>query len=198
MGINFLVKHKLAYKIFRESIKILVVTSIINTLGGISLESIQDRLFVLLPFLILITPLNDFIGDLGTIMASKFTTYLYLGKITDRHWYHAPVMRELMLKLMFIATFCGLYVSIGAFSIAAIKGFEHGLLFSFFFLLRLVMGTLFTALLLLLILIFVTTIFGWYVYKKNQDPDNFLVPLTTSIADIGTMILFAATIHFLF
>ncbi|HIH42686.1 TPA: hypothetical protein HA246_03510 [Candidatus Woesearchaeota archaeon] len=195
---NFLERHRIGYKIVRESLKILLITSIINTMGGASIEAIQERLFALLPFLILLTPLNDFVGNLGTILASKFTTYLYLGKITDQHWYHNPSMRELMLKLMIIAIFCGLYLSIGAFVIAAIKGFEHGLLFSIFFLLRLVMGTLFTALLLLLILIFVTATFGWYVYKKNQDPDNFLVPLTTSIADIGTMVLFAATIHFLF
>ncbi len=198
MALNFLVKHKLAHKIVRESLKILIFTSVVNTLGGASIESIQERLFTLLPFLILLTPLNDFVGNLGTILASKFTTYLYLGKITDQHWYHTLAMRKLMLKLTVIATFCALYVSIGAFLIAAIKGFEHGLLFSIFFLLRLMMGTLFTTLLLLLILIFVTAIFGWYAYKRNEDPDNFLVPLTTSIADIGTMLLFAAMIHFLF
>jgi cation transporter-like permease len=191
-------KHSIFYTIFIESSRILVFTAIINTFGGVSIEAIQDKLFALLPFLIMLTPLNGLIGSFGTIISSKFTTYLYMGQITDKHWYHAPVMKKLMWQLTFLALFASLYLSTISFAIAAIKGFEHGLWFTLFFLARLIMATMFTTFILLLVLIFVSTLFGWYIYKQDRDPDNYLIPITTTIADLGTMMLFAGTIFFLF
>jgi len=191
-------KRSIFYKIFIESFRILIFTAIVNTIGGVSIEAIQDRLFELLPFLIMLTPLNGLIGSFGTIISSKFTTYLYMGQITDKHWYHTPAMKRLMWKLTFLALFASLYISGISFAIAAFKGFEHGLAFTLFFLARLVMATMFTTFILLLVLIFVSTLLGWYVYKKDHDPGNYLIPVTTSIADIGTMVLFAATIYFMF
>ena len=191
-------KYKIAYKIIKESAGILLITSVLTTLSGISIEAVQAKLFLYLPFLIILPSLNDMIGDFGSTIALKFSSFLYLGQITDKHWYHTTVMKKLMWKLTIIAAFSGVFLAVTAFFIAVFKGFEHDFFFAVFFLVRLIMATVLTTFFLLLILIFVSTLVGWYLYKHDKDPDNYLMPIATSIADIGTMVLFALTIHFLF
>ncbi|MGB9675390.1 MAG: hypothetical protein ACPLYW_02200, partial [Candidatus Nanoarchaeia archaeon] len=60
-------------KILRESLVILIVASILSTIGGIGLEALKTKFIFLIPLLILIPALNDAIGDFGVIISSKFT-----------------------------------------------------------------------------------------------------------------------------
>ena len=46
---------------------------------------------------------------------------------------------------------------------------------------------------------FITAIVaGIYYYKKKEDPNNFLIPITTSVADLGNMVVLVALILLFF
>ena len=65
---------KFFWKIMKESIKILILASLISSLGGIGLESVNVKLIALLPLLILLPAMNDMIGDFGAIISSRIST----------------------------------------------------------------------------------------------------------------------------
>ncbi|MFN7088783.1 MAG: YbfB/YjiJ family MFS transporter [Candidatus Paceibacteria bacterium] len=39
---------------------------------------------------------------------------------------------------------------------------------------------------------------GFWIYKRGSDPNNFLIPITTSVADFSSLILFSLLVAFLF
>ena len=69
------------WKIIHESVGILIIASVISTLGGIGLEALQSKLTWLVPIIIVLPALNDMIGDFGAIVASRFTTMLYKKEV---------------------------------------------------------------------------------------------------------------------
>lgn len=182
------------YKIIRESLLILMITSILSTLGGIGLESVQEKLFVYIPFLVAIPALNDMIGDFGGIVSSKFTTLLYLGKVKEEYWWRSEELRSLFRKIFVSSVFSSLYLCILATIISLTKGFHPKPLFF----LKFVFLFLVITLILISIILAISILGGFYTYKKNKDPDNFLIPITTSVADLSTMLIFALIIHLVF
>ncbi len=184
---------KLVLKIIKESIKVLILASILSSIGGIGLESIQDKLVAILPFLILFTALNSLIGNFGIITSSKFTTLLYLGKV-NKNIFECKEMRRLIRIVLTIAVICAVYAAILANFIAVLKGFQFNL--STF--LKILISSVSISLVLSIVLIFVSAKVGFYLFEKKKDPDNFLTPITTSIADLGCMLMIAGLLHFFF
>ena len=64
------------YRIISESLKVLIFGSLLSSIGGLSLELIKTKLSAALPMIIILPALTDMIGDAGTIVVSKITTYL--------------------------------------------------------------------------------------------------------------------------
>lgn len=185
---------RLFWKIITESIGILVFASILSTIGGFGIESIKKDLFILLPLLILMPALNDMVGDYGTIVASRFTTMLYLGHIKEKHWWRSRELHRMLMEILIIGTFSAVYITVLASVIAQFKGFPmHWDIFQ-----RILLVALSTTWLLILILFVVCVLGGFYVYKKKHDPDNYLIPLATSLADIGSMLVLTALVRSLF
>jgi len=53
--------------------------------------------------------------------------------------------------------------------------------------------------LVLVAILFLTSITaGLYFYRKGEDPNNFLIPITTSIADFGNMIVLTVLVILVF
>ena len=43
------------------------------------------------------------------------------------------------------------------------------------------------------------SVFGaCYVYKLKEDPNNIVMPIMTSIADLGTILIFALVVNLIF
>jgi cation transporter-like permease len=51
---------------------------------------------------------------------------------------------------------------------------------------------------LVLIIFSLAIIGGLWIHKKKKDPNTFLIPVTTSIADFSSIIIFALLVAFLF
>ena len=202
-------KHKLSYKtllymkeygpkshvyhvIIKESIKILILASILSSIGGIGLESLNSKLITILPLLIVLPALNHMIGSYGTIVSSKFTTYLYLNK--GRKKWDSKYIHKLFFTILIISIFSAIYIGTLASAISFIKGFSVSLSL----LIKVLEITLISTVLLVVIIFTLSTTLGLYFYRKQEDPNNFLIPITTSVADLGSMLIFFGLVVLLF
>lgn len=179
--------------IIKESILILLITSILSSIGGIGLEFIQKKLLALLPLLILLPALNDMIGDFGTIISSKFTTALFEGKIRES-WWKSKYVHELTATIFSVSLISGFYISVASYFIALLQGFA----FSLETLGKVISVTLISVLFIISLIFLISIFFGLKVYRKGYDPNNFLIPLTTSIADICSMLFLSFMILLFF
>ena len=48
------------------------------------------------------------------------------------------------------------------------------------------------------LLFFISISAGLYFYKKKEDPNNFLIPITTSVADFGNMLMLSVLVFLFF
>ncbi|MBU2503754.1 MAG: magnesium transporter [Nanoarchaeota archaeon] len=178
--------------IVKESLKILLLASIISSFGGFALDRIELLFLSIYPLVLLLPSLNNMIGNYGTIISSRFSTMLYEGKV-EKKWWKDSELKKLFCQIMII-TLMGVILSTGiAF---AITHFSQGL--SFDMALRVFFIVLIDAAILANILFFIAVFAGLYLYKKQEDPNNFLIPLTTSIADFANMVILAVLILVLF
>lgn len=185
--------RKLTYKIIKESFRIVILTSIISTIGGIGLESIQEKLFTILPLIILVPALNNLTGSFGAVTSSRFTSMLYMTGIKKDIWKNKEI-RKMFFLTIFLSFILSIYVSLISIFSANLLNFD----FDFFLATRIVALSVLTSLTLSMLIFFVVIKVGIRVYKRKQDPDNFLIPLTTAIADFGTMSMMTLFVFILF
>lgn len=179
--------------IIKESIKILLLASIISSLGGLSLETNKTIFVSILPLVILLPVLNNMIGTYGSIFSSHFSTLLHEGKIKEK-WYKNSDLRKIFVQLLIISGLMAIISSALAMIISGISGFtlDQRIIADIFFI------AIIDVLLIVLIMCFVAVFAGIYFFKKKEDPNNFLIPISTSIADFGNMIILSLLIILLF
>lgn len=181
------------WKIFKESSKVLILASFISTFGGIGLEAMKHKIILFVPFIILLPALNDMIGDFGTIVSSRFTTLLYLGKV-GWHWRESEDVKTLIREVSIVAMISSVYIGIMAGLISYIKGYA----ISIIMLAKILLFSIMATAMLVSIIVIVAVIGGIVIYRKNSDPNNILIPLTTSFADLGSLLLFTIMLHIFF
>ncbi|MDI6721514.1 MAG: magnesium transporter [Candidatus Aenigmarchaeota archaeon] len=205
-------KHKISYKtlfymkeygtkshavatIIKESIKIIIIASVISSFGGVGLENVKEKFIAIIPLLIMLPALNDMIGDFGTIVSSKFTSMIYTGKINlKKGIMQSADFRKLVRNVFCVALISSLYLSIASYLLAYYKGFAFNAV-----ILAKIIGVAVLCTLVLVSVIFITSVIsGLYIYRKKEDPNNFLIPIATSLADLGAMLLFAFVVVRLF
>jgi len=177
-------KKKGWMEIIRESIAILILASLISSIGGFGASSIRDKFLNILPLIIMLPALNDMSGDFGTIISSKFTTLLYLGYIKKGTIFTAEFKRT-MTNVLWTGIFCSFYVTVLASIISVLKGFEITPDLS----LKLFIISITTVLTLIFVMMIVVTNVSFYLKKRNMDLDNVLIPLATSFADFSSMLV---------
>ena len=187
------VHSNVPHTIIKESIKILIFASIISSLGGLAFENIKQVFVSLIPIIILFPALNDMIGDYGGIISSKFSSMLHEGKIEGNKWWKNKEINKLLVQILIIS------------SITAILSAGISLVISFFYasidiaiIYKIFLIAIIDSLILVTILFFIAIYAGIYFFKKQEDPNNFLIPITTSIADFGNMLLLAVLIVLFF
>ncbi|MFH0837413.1 MAG: magnesium transporter [Candidatus Aenigmatarchaeota archaeon] len=179
--------------IIRESIKILLLAAIISSLGGLALENIKIIFISIIPLIIILPALNDMIGDYGVIISSKFSTMLYTGKIRGK-WYRDSNFQKLVVQIGIVAFLITLITA----SVALVISHFSGFLLTSDIILKIFFITLVDVLLIVFILFVIVVYAGYYFYKKKEDMNNFLIPIATSIADFGNMLLLAGLIILMF
>ena len=182
-----------AKTILRESAQILLLTSLISSFGGLTLEHIKPLFLKIVPLIIMLPTLNDMIGDYGIIVSSRFSTMLHEGKIKKSVWLNKE-LRVLFIQLIIISLITALLSAAIALVTSNMISTAVTMLTAFKLFLIAVADVL-----MLVMLLFATSVMaGLYFYKKKEDPNNFLIPITTSIADFGNMALLALLVILFF
>ncbi len=185
---------RLFWKIMTESIWVLLFASLLSSIGGFGIEGIKEGILALLPLLILMPALNDMTGDYGIIITSRFTTLLFEKKIKPEKWWASHLLHRLFGEVVIIGLFSAVYIAVLASIIAWFKGFG----ITWLMLQKVLMVSVSTTVSLIILQFFVCIIGGFFVYKHRHDPDNYLIPLSTGIADLGSMFILTVLIKVLF
>ena len=129
-----------------------------------------------------IPPLNACLGDLSTILISRFTTALYIGSIPPK------IQRTEALKTNFVALLTTGILSVIFLSVLSIVlGGVNALstLNPFIYVIVLLI-TIFILFLMFFVISFFSAVF---LFKRGRDPNNIMIPTLTSVADLLTPII---------
>lgn len=179
-------RSHVAHVIMKESIKILLIASIISSLGGVALDGIKANILTIIPLLIMLPALTDMIGDMGTVASSKFTHLLYFNKV-HRRWWASSEVKKLFTTLLIIVLIAAFYVGLLSYGVAVLQGFAY----STTVILKVIGISVISAIFLFFIIFAISVAGGLFIYSRHEDPNNFLIPITTSVADFGSLLLFS-------
>lgn len=179
--------------IIKESLKILLFASILSSIGGLALEHIKGLFISFVPLIILLPVLNDMIGDYSIIVSSRFTTLLHTGKIKNK-WYKNSSVNKIFLQILIISLLTASIGSLASLIISHFSGYALNLQIIY----KIFLISIIDTFLLVGILFMVAIYSGYHYYRKNEDPNNFLIPLTTSLADLGNMLVLSILIILFF
>lgn len=184
-SIFFLVKNAKEPEFIRtlkESILTLVLVSFIVNVAGATLGKVEElirgeefsrRVYVVYPALI------DTIGDVGAVVGSTATTKLALGTLKasfsslKNHWMEISGAWSASLIMYFAYSILGWLIT-GTFALISLVTFT-------FFLFTV---NIFAASLIILVSYSVAIL----TYRRGLDPDNFEIPIESSLADSITTI----------
>src|SRR3989338_11084909 len=110
-------------RIIKESIKILLLASIISSIGGLAIENIKHVFLSIIPLVILLPVLNDMIGGYGSIFSSKLSTLLHEGKI-KKNWQYNKEIKKLFFQILLIAVITTLITTSIALIISYISSYQ--------------------------------------------------------------------------
>jgi len=179
--------------ILRESVQILLLSAILSAAGGMALENIKEIFIVIVPLIILMPTLNDMVGDYGTIISSRFSTMLYEGKVKKKWWMESSI-KILFWQIFIIALLTTLMSTTVALIVSLFSSYQLNALI----ILKVFTITIVDVALLVIIMFISSIVLGLHYFNKKEDPNNFLIPIITSVADFGNMIIMAVLVVLLF
>ncbi|MFW5903890.1 MAG: magnesium transporter [Candidatus Saliniplasma sp.] len=166
-------------RIFKESVGVLILMAFIGILGGQVLHSIEEVLLQFPIFLFLVPLMNGLGGNLGCILASRVSSGFHSGYI-DPDIFDNELNENMLVTLMMgFILFTSLALTVAATSSLLPLGptafnliliiFGSGMIITF--------GTM-----------FITITISLISYKKRLDPDNIVIPILTTLADLLSII----------
>ncbi len=166
-------------KIFKESIIIVIISSFIGLISGTVLSFSEDLLYTIPMMLLIIPALNSLIGDMSTVLVSRLTTHLYIGTIPPK----------IQKSKRLIEDFYGLIITLLLSLVSLLViGYLVGIIIGISIVNPLLMIFIITITVLLIFFIMFFTLFigAIFLFKRGKDPNNFLIPFVTSLADFLT------------
>ncbi len=145
-----------------------------------TLLSSNEALLYTVPILLLILPaLNSLIGDISTVLVSRLTTHLYIGSLQPK------VQNSERLKEDFYGLLITLLLSLGALIfLGYLSSIFSGIEIVNPLLITLIVCT--TVLLIFAMMFLLSFVSAIVLFKRGMDPNNFLIPLITSLIDFLT------------
>ena len=169
--------------IVKRGIPVLLVAAIIGTTAGQMLQARQEMLVDFSVLLILIPPLIKIGGDTGSILGARLSSAFHLGLVDS---IGSVVVRNSVLACLLIGYAACLMLSVVVWMAAIALHIEvvYGALLK----ITLVAGSIDIA------VVFAATIcIAFLAHRYGLDPDDVVIPITTSIGDIvGIMSVFVA------
>ncbi|MFX1504459.1 MAG: magnesium transporter [Promethearchaeota archaeon] len=145
-----------------------------------TLLSSNKKILYTIPIMLLIIPaLNSLIGDISTILVSRLTTHLYIGTLAPK------IQKSERLKEDFYGLLITILLCLGfLIFLSYIMGIMLGIeILNPFLMITIIIITVLLLFLIMFINLFIGAIF---LFKRGIDPNNFLIPFLTSLADFLT------------
>jgi len=172
--------------IVRENLALLVPLSIFGTLAGLTYSLNLDNLLGLAAFLILIPPFMGGLGSIGGILGSRLSTEMHTGELAPSLLPGRGVVHHFIISYLYTLILLPLLALI-AHGAAVLMGLDspgQGML---------VIISLVTGLAVMTLVNGVAYVTASLSFRYGLDPDNFGIPVITSLIDlIGAATLVAA------
>ena len=148
-------------------------------ISGTLLSSNEEILYSIPIMLLIIPALNSLIGDISTVLVSRLTTHLYIGTLSPK------IKISERLKEDFYGLLITLLLSLVSL---LFLGYLVGVISGIKIINPLLMSFIITLTILLIFFIMFITLFigAIFLFKRGMDPNNFLIPFVTSLADFLT------------
>jgi mgtE-like transporter len=160
--------------IVKRGIPVLLVAAIIGTMAGQMLQVRQEMLIDFSVLLILIPPLIKIGGDTGSILGARLSSALHLGLVDS---IGGVVVRNSVLACLLLGFAACLMLSVVVWMAAIALNIEvvYGALLK----ITLVAGSIDIA-----VVFAITICIAFLAHRYGLDPDDVVIPITTSIGDI--------------
>ena len=177
-----LIDKEIIMEVYKETtVAILIFDVVLELMAGSLLTGLRD-FYKLIPGLFIIIPgLMEMRGNTASSLAQRIGSALHLGLISWEHKFNEEVIENIKASLI-LATTNSCMLGIGAYAVSALFGFEAISLAGFIIL---SMGT---ALIAATTQVFLIVFIALYVHRRGMDPDNWVIPIVTTIND--TLVVF--------
>lgn len=147
--------------------------------SGTLLSNNKEILYTF-PIILLVLPsLNSLIGDISTVLISRLTSHLYLGTLSPKIQVSDRLKQDFYGLLITILLSLVALISLG-YLLGSATGIQ---IVNPLLIISIIIITILILFGLMFVLLFISSIF---IFKKGKDPNNFLIPMVTSLADFLT------------
>ena len=169
-------------RIIIESILIVIISSSIGIFTG-SVLTANLKILYGFPIITVILPaLNSLTGDISTVLVSRLTTHLYIGIIPPKLQKTNRLIQDFLelLATILLSLVALIFLGYGFVLILGVAIINP---------LLIIFAVSLTTLLLFIIMFIFLFVSSIFLFKKGKDPNNFLIPFTTSLADFLTPLM---------
>jgi len=163
--------------IVRENILLLIPLSVLGTLAGLTYSFNLDALVTIAAFLILIPPFTGSLGSIGGILGSRLSTGMHTGELDPSFLPERGVVHHFIISYLYTLILLPLLALIahGAAVLMGLNSPGLGLLVTISLAAGLVVMTLVNG---------VAYVTASLSFRYGLDPDNFGIPVITSLIDL--------------
>ncbi|HPZ32276.1 MAG TPA: magnesium transporter [Methanoculleus sp.] len=163
--------------IVRENIGLLIPLSVIGTMAGLTYSSSLDILVTTAAFLILIPPFTGILGSIGGILGSRLSTGMHTGEINPTFIPEGNVAHHFIISYLYTLILLPLLALIAHGAAVLMGSNSPGPV-------MLVIISLAAGLIVMTLVIGVAYITASLSFRYGLDPDNFGIPVITSLIDL--------------
>jgi len=168
------IKNRSFIKTIKESLLALFFVAFIVNVTGTVLKGVDNVVSGAKEIYIVYPALIDTVGDVGSVIGSTATTKLAVGLFK-------PSFRSILdHRKRIVATWIASVVMFILFSVTSL--FTHGMLTAQAFL-RFSALLITTNLIAVIVIVLVSFYVAILTYRRGLDPDNFVIPIESSLAD---------------
>jgi mgtE-like transporter len=163
--------------IVRESIFLLIPLSVLGTLAGLTYAFNLDALVTIAAFLILIPPFTGGLGSIGGILGSRLSTGMHTGELNPSFLPERDVVHHFIISYLYTLILLPLLALIahGAAVLMGLNSPGLGML---------VIISLAAGLVVMTLVNGVAYVTASLSFRYGLDPDNFGIPVITSLIDL--------------
>lgn len=163
--------------VVRENLSLLIPLSVLGTLAGLTYSLNLDDLMAFAVFLILIPPFMGSLGSIGGILGSRLSTGMHTGELNPSFLPERGVVHHFIISYLYMLILLPLLALIahGAAMFMGINSPGLGMLVTISLVAGLVVMTLVNG---------VAYVTASLSFRYGLDPDNFGIPVITSLIDL--------------